>query len=212
MEWIIIIVVISAIVGVAFAIGRVSSKLRSENPFNSTPRVPITQADIGEVVKLSGDLRYAKRTPLTAPLTGRPCAGYQVVVEELRSTGGSYLGWDTVVEEGEIIDFWIEDDTGEAFVQVDDPSVLLSLEKHFSSGTVEEITPDLKSFLAKHNIKHKGLLLEKDIHYAEGLLEQGEEIAVIGVLAKDPETNRLIVRASEEQPLLITNELKLIDG
>lgn len=172
----------------------------------------------GEVVKLRGRLRYLK-PPVRAPITSRPCAAWHVVVVDANRRN------DALVDEREWVEFLLEDDTGRAVVDAVSPKFLIVLDAHLRSGLWEEPLGRARSFLEARGESTKGLFFNRELRYREGVLEEGEEVSVLGVgrWEPDPEPGsagargyrgqalRLRVREAPDGRLLITDDPSLLD-
>lgn len=181
-----------------------------------------TTADFPEntVGTVQGKLRYLGEAPLVAPLSGRPCAYYEVIVEQ----GGFNKEWKEIIRESDGDDFLLEDEHGLARVHMEDCEVLVSEDASFRSGTFQDATPELEAFLAEHgHTTSTDLGFNKTLRYREGVLEAGETVAVCGMGTRevdpDPRTarggyrenaSRLVLSASDEMPLYVSDSLSVL--
>lgn len=184
-------------------------------------RAPLrTTAEFPEntVGTVQGTLRYLEDAPLVAPLSGRPCAYYEVVVEESR--GKSELR--EIIRESEGRDFLLEDAHGRARVHMHGYEVLVVEDVHLRSGLFQNATPELERFLARHRETSTGWLFNKTLRYREGILEAGETVAVCGTGTRevDPDpraarggyresASRLVLSASD-MPLYVSDSLSAL--
>jgi hypothetical protein len=210
--FVVIVVVIIVLVAVFSKEARLKRKMRALRP------TPIDKAVSGQVTKLVGKL-VPVAPPILAPLSGKPCAFYEVVVEEWRRTGrsGSYV---RVIHETNGQDFLLEDATGRAFVRIAGAQTVVVRDGKFKSGTFNDASPTLQTFLDKHGRKSTGLLgFNKGMRYYEGVFEPGETVTVVGVAARehDPDPaagfagyreqpTRVIMARAGEQPLLVSDD------
>ena len=142
---------------------------------------------VGEVVRIVGRVRFADLEPLSAPVSNRRCAYYEIEVEE-RSGAGKNQSWSKVLEHKEhLARFVIEDGTGRVLVEPGAPRVVLELDTHLSSGMSKDPPLELRSFLMVHGIATEGLLFNKTLQYTEGALEEGERVAVLGRCWREPD-------------------------
>lgn len=159
---------------------------------------------------------------LTAPLSGRSCAYYEVIVEEKVSTGKSST-WRTIIREVEERDFLLDDGTGRARVEMVAVEAAVEKDGHWSSGTLNDATPVLEGFLQRHGFGSVGWLFNKTLRYREGVLEPGEEVAVLGwadhEIDPEPTTSgagyrdaptRVVVRSSVDVPLRVSDDPKTL--
>lgn len=145
----------------------------------SVPRVSVSDATEGSLVRIVGTLRAGART-LEAPLSGRPCACFRVEVDVRVSTGKS-SSWRNIIREEDGADFFVEDPSGRALVKGGTVEAAIVLDHHLKSGTFDDATPELEAYLARHGHKSTDFLgFNKAIRYREGVLEPGETVAVLG--------------------------------
>lgn len=211
---IIVIVVLGGIVTLAVVF---SKKAIIRRALKSAPLKRIHEVQNGEKARVVGRIVYAGKV-LTSPLSRRHCAAFHVEVQEYRRHGKSG-SWVTVINDEQKGDIVIHDGMGNAQIE---PSVisLMVQDANYSSGTFNDATPELQEYLRFHGRESTGLLgFNKQIRYKEGILEQGELIAAVGVgtwhsararninLAQD----RLLVLGPDEKgKLYITDDPGLI--
>lgn len=216
------IAVIVLAIAVVFVIGFLSwwfsADAQARRAMRAVPVRPIGEAIEGEKVRLIGPAEI--EAPLSAPLSGRPCAVWRVVVEErVRSGKNSY--WRTLVDESEAVEFRILDGTGKAIVKATHVQAVLDRDMEASSGMFNDAGPALEEFLAERGHSSKGWVFNKTMRYREGVLEPGESVCVVGVgtWESDPEERavadgyrtasqpkRLIVDAPADGPLLLSDQ------
>jgi hypothetical protein len=194
-----------------------SRRKRINRALASKPRALVRDAHgsvrlIGRI-RRSGDL-------LRAPLSGRPCIAYEVLVDEpglVSKRGGAE--WRRMVELREAQSFFVADESGEARIDTSGP-FLMSVD-YDRSGKTEGKYPgkhqDLASFLTSIDVVSTDWLGEWiSFRYAEGVLEDGELVTVSAdsVLEVDsggeragPRSppQRLVLRGTEALPLLISD-------
>jgi hypothetical protein len=133
----------------------------------------------GEIAKITGKVELAGE-PLTAPLSGRKCAYYYVLVEQRVSTGKS-SHWKTLIEEEVSGKFVIRDGYSCAYINSQSVKSYLVLDMKYSSGFLNDATAELEKYLGKHNKESENFIgTNKTIRYKEGILEEGEKIVVVG--------------------------------
>jgi len=175
-------------VGAALAIGAgiayrrfYSFEGRARRKLRKAPSRRIADVIDGEIVKVLGTLRYGERR-LEAPLTGRPCAAWKVVV-----FGNQGRDRTPTLEADETTDFLVEDDSGRAYVHVPLAVLAIVQDRHLRSGIVEEPTQRMQDFLFHRNWETHGLFLRRELRYQEAVLEEGEDVAVCGVAHWEPD-------------------------
>jgi hypothetical protein len=153
--------------------------------------------------------------PLLAPLTGRACTFWSVVVEE---HGRNTIR--TVLRRDQGKDFCITDDSGTMLVRVEGARLAVARDGRFSSGVLKDPTPELERFLAQNGVKTKGWFFNRKLTYHEAVIEPGEAVAVAGIAHAEavPRTAdradgeavmRLVLRGDRASPVLITDDPKL---
>lgn len=168
----------------------------------------------GARARIVGRLEHVEE-PLVAPLSGRRCAHYHVVVEV--SKGES--GWQRFVEDEEGRDFLLSDGTGRALVRMSGAEVAVTKDVHFRSGTFNAATPSLELFLAKHGRGIKDWFgFNRPLRYKEGVLEDGEEVTVCGVgrwedgQGAGNRERRLVLEGTVAHPLLVSDDTDVVRG
>ncbi len=197
-----------------------SKEARTKRALSNTERQAIGDAPEGTRIKVAGTLRFSG-DPIYAPLSGRPCAAWQVVIQEYRShgKGGSY---HTIVDDHQMVDFILEDGSGRAIVRASYGQLALAKDARFSSGTFDDAPPELERFLADRGKSSVGMLgFNKKMKYREGILEQGETVSVVGSGQWEPDPDpdaasrgggyrsaaqRLLVTATAEGELLVSDD------
>ena len=153
---------------------------------------------------------------LEAPLSGRRCVVYELVVEELAS--GSPSLWQHLLDLRQACPFLLEDDSGTARIDTVGPGFVALV--HDRVGVTSGIYPGnhlaLSTVLESCGILPMTFLGRwKPLRYAEGVLELGELVTVGGNGAREIDPGgdsashrsppqRLVIRGSEEEPLLIS--------
>jgi hypothetical protein len=175
----------------------------------------IRDAVDGTVVKVQGTVSYLG-TPLEAPLSGRPCAMWEVHVEE---RGGRRKGWHTLFEDFQCQPFVLDDGTGKAVVKAVIPRLVLVKDAQFQSQTFQDATDRLERFLAEHGEQSVGLFgFNRTLRYSEGIIEAGERLVVMGAGHWEPDPDgivrvgyrdapqRLVVEDPQDGHLLISDD------
>jgi len=153
---------------------------------------------------------------LEAPLSGRRCVVYELVVDELSIGSPSLLR--RLLDVRQACPFLLEDDSGTARVDTAGPGFVALV--HDRVGVTGGVYPGNHLELSKV-LESWGLLpmtwlgLWRPLRYAEGVLETGELVTVGGNGAHEIDQGgdspslrsppkRLVIRGSEAEPLLIT--------
>ncbi len=214
-------VTVSVAIGAVVVLGIVayfifSPTQRAKRRFKNTPLVPVSKCMIpGGPYRISGKLKYVE-TPIKAPMSNRPCAYFEFKVMEQRSSGKN-THWVTIIDHNAGGDFAVFDHSGTAGVELTDSKVLLTQDAAERSGTFNEATPELEAILNQYGHSGKGFFFNKNLRYTEGVLEEGEMVAVAGMVrveeALDPSSGlmrkRPVFASDESVKLVITDNPKL---
>jgi hypothetical protein len=169
----------------------------------------------GDIAKVVGHVEFVGE-PLIAPLSGRRCAYYYVLVEQLQSSGKS-SHWVKKIEEEVGGTFVIRD--GKYRAHISNDSILktyLVQDEEYESGFMNDATETLENFLRKHNMESENLLgFNKKLRYKEGVLEEGECMAVMGrgewknaqeVSLPGSFGKILVLSSTEEEPIYLSDD------
>ncbi|NVO09463.1 MAG: hypothetical protein HXX16_05825 [Bacteroidales bacterium] len=172
----------------------------------------------GEIAKVVGKVEFVGE-PLIAPLSGRRCAYYYVLVEQQKSSGKS-THWDTIIEEEVGGKFVIRDGRHCAHIDSRNVKSVLVEDRQYSSGYGNDATPELEKYLNKHGQKSEGIFgWNKNIRYKEGVLEEGELIAAMGkgewksaeqVQLPDTYDRVLEINSTEQEPVYLSDDPKTV--
>lgn len=148
--------------------------------------VSIEDAPSDAEVRITGTVAYVDEGgPLVAPISGRPCAAWQVLIEELVfEEGRKEPRWRRIMGEVKSRDFYVEDDTACAKVDGSQLDLLLTFDVHGEHRPgISEPHPRLAQLLYEEGLIHTtGMLVgcDKHVRYKEGILEAGERVSVVG--------------------------------
>ena len=147
----------------------------------------------------------AREELLVSPMGRHPCVYYRFQVRELRSTGGPHGGgqaWHTVVDDSRSIDVILEDDTGEARIDLRDAKVVLKTGKTVNSGTFNDPPENLRQLLQRRYGKStRGLLFNKRMQYFETILPDEARVIVVGEV--EPDSDGVPELCKGDVPLLV---------
>lgn len=176
----------------------------------------IRDARAGELVRITGKIRPIGE-PLRSPITGRSCVAFRSTLEESGGVKGTQ--WREVLREIEAVDFFLEDTTGRALIRTDAFEMLITDDTERCSGLLDDPTPDLQNFLARHRESYDGWLFNRTLRYKEGTFDAGEIVTVLGIARweADPDPDqtgtgyrdrpkRLVIEARPDGPVLATDE------
>ena len=182
-----------------------------------TRRTPIARAQRARTYKIVGTLEYVGE-PLRSPLSGRRCAAYEIVVIDKEHGNGIHSG--QVIRESFSRPFRIVDDTGTALIDASTSLVAIRVDRNTVSGAFDRPTPSEQRFLQRHGQASNEWFGGRSLRYEEGILEEGERVAVYGRGTWEPDPDavaqtrgyrdgppmRLHFRGTPQAPLLISDE------
>lgn len=176
--------------GIVFVWRWFSSIQTPSKAFWSTPRVAIGEIASPGLHKIAGRLSVEDRAPLLAPLSGRQCGAYEIIVEERGTNNNGTVHWNTVIHDVQVTPFILTDDTGRARVDPTYAEMAITKDGSSHSGTFNDATPREQAFLSAHQEDSVGFLFNRTLRYREGVLEIGERVAVMGPgsIVPDPES------------------------
>jgi hypothetical protein len=196
-----------------------SKKNRMLREFKKTRKKSINSIKRNEYAKIIGKAKHVGE-PLVAPLSGRKCVYYHVVVEVKGDKS-----WRKIIDDVKSQDFFISAASEMAIVKTSNlraDSKYIHLVKDFSknSGFRKDAPENLEAYLKKHGKKSTGLFgVNKQMRYREGVIEIDENIAVKG-MAEWESLNEpingysyskiLTLTGTKKQKLLVTDEPKAL--
>jgi len=116
---------------------------------------------------------------LRAPMTGRECVAYVLLVHEYR---GRRVGWEQILEVSEAVSFAVTDDTGRAVVRARESSLALVMDRSTQSDSLLPASSRLDELLEARGMTSVGRMLK----YEEGALLVGERTTVFGAGRSEP--------------------------
>jgi hypothetical protein len=179
------------------------------------PRTRIREAAEG-LLRVGGRVRR-RGEPLTAPVSGRACVAFQLLIEEQTSDG-----WATALDLRDIQPFVLADESGEALVDTSGPFVL-ALMADERGGTGRFDTIGLARLQALRSFVGSRAGDSRKLRYKECILKEGELVSVGGrgtrevsgdARSVDPREppQWLVPRGTAEDPLLISDSLEANGG
>jgi hypothetical protein len=170
----------------------------------AAPRVTIRDAQPGAPVRLVGRVRIAKA--LCAPLSGRACAGYRVVVHRPDEE-------EPLLDLSDARRFELEDETGLAVVEAE-RAVAISCEQSLVKlgGGLDDAPPALSELLDRHAVE--GPSFWRVLRVAEHVLAADGQVVAYGFVDVEAGGASASYRAAGKvvvvrQPLWITDDSSL---
>lgn len=169
----------------------------------------------GDIAKVVGNVEFVG-DPLIAPLSGRRCAYYYVLVEQLESSGKS-SHWVKKIEEEVGGTFVIRDGRYRAHINSDSTlKTYIVQDEEYESGYHNDATETLENYLRAHDMESENRLgFNKRLRYKEGVLEEGECMAAMGrgewknareVNLPDSFGKILVLSSTDEEPIYLSDD------
>lgn len=178
---------------------------RARRELERAPILAIAAVRPGTTARITGTVEYFDGE-LVAPLTGRTCAYYLVLIQEYRSNGKSG-SWVEILREEQHLDFLVRDATGVAQIRMDSPHALVVHDHKTRSGTFDDATEIEAAFLRRFDKTSTNFLgLNRGLRYNEAVLEFGEKITVLGATRAGEGEVRFVIEAPPEGKLLLSDE------
>jgi hypothetical protein len=185
--------------------------------------VPIRDLSDGAVARVTGRIEHV-RPALVAPLSGRSCACFHLLVEQVGPPGALVPSWSTVVDAMTPAEFLIRDATGAVLVRPTASTLLLVKDYHELSSPRDEPSAALKEFLARHG-RSDAVVSDSWTRILEGVLEAGERVAVLGRVRMEPDPDvraiggsyraramrTVLAEPGASEPMLISDDPQAID-
>lgn len=154
---------------------------RIKRQLKQAPRKPIRLIKNGETVQLSGTIEIIGE-PIEAPLSGRTCGYYHIIVEREIPHARRSRYVETFIEEEGRCPYLIKDGNHFAFVEQSNLLTKVKKDRTFSTGYPDDWNERLQQFLLRHEDKTNDWhSFNCTLDYFEGILEQGEKVIVSGV-------------------------------
>lgn len=158
-----------------------SRENRIARRFKKTKEHDISVCDDGRLNKVVGKVVYG-REQLIAPLSGRTCTAYCVKV--IQTTIGSQDAQEhtEILNDEHCVDFFIEKKGALAYIKSNPSELLLHQDANYHSEKLDDASSQrFDGYLNQFDLKSTGVLgFKKELEYREGILEEGEAVAVLG--------------------------------
>jgi hypothetical protein len=204
MEFLVVIIIVVALGAIVLGLF-FNHDAKVKRAIRNVPKSEIANVSGGQIAKIVGEISYIKE-PLISPLTGRPCACYEIIVEEYKSNGKSG-SWRKIIHEQDRRDFLVSDGTGRALIKVEGAKISFHKDTHMRSGTFNDATPELNEYLQKHGKESTTWIgTNKSLRYKEGILEAKESIAICGYAQREPDADAGNAAGYRDQPTRLAFE------
>jgi E3 ubiquitin ligase len=131
----------------------------------------------GEVGRVAGTVRAHQRR-LLAPLTGRPCVYYEVIVEQVAASGLRLC-----FVECETVPFVLEDGSGCGIVEPRGAEVAAAFDHTEELTEYDQPTPEQAAMLARNSRRGE----RSSLRFREALIVEGERVTVVGTAFRRPD-------------------------
>jgi molybdopterin converting factor small subunit len=143
--------------------------------------------------QIKGRVRGSAPT-LLSPMSNLPCVYYEFLVKQrvhVRVKGESTL--KTVVKDIQGVPCMVEDGTGSAAVELMAADMELYQDHQDSSKTFKSPSSAMREMLKqRYQFSTKGAFLNKELFYEETILEEGDEVYVLGQVETAPDGPRFV--------------------
>ena len=213
-------IALAVIAAIVFFSHYFSKKATVIRKLKKAPLKKISGFTNGETARIAGKVQCTGE-PLTAPLSGRKCACFSVLVEQKVSSGKS-SHWKKLIGEEVAGEFVVRDGNSYARVDFSHVTSYIVLDRNYSSGFFQDATEELTRYLHRHGVESENYFgWNRTIRYREGILEEGEMIAVVGKgtwervdtgQLSDEYGKVLRISAPEEAPVYLSDDPKTTTG
>ena len=176
--------ILVGIAGLVFVVAYFSRDAKLKRLLRATPVCPLAQLTAHDAGRVVGKAR-AYRETLDAPLTGRKCLYYEVIVNQ---KSGKH--WHRILRETQGVEFLVDDGTGKALVDPNRAEVVVTIDGNSGSGTFDDADPAQEALLARHGHKSTGLMFNKTLRYTEAIIGVGEQVSALGRRAEASSASR----------------------
>lgn len=203
--------------------------------FKEIKLVSLSSCKSGEPVRIQNKL-IPLENDLTSPITNRSCRAYIITakkeVERVAHNGNNVTtntGWETIKTVQKGADFIVECGNHFAYVSCESANLSIQNDYHYEKLSCQSFKPKDKE-KAINALKEMGVLHHSFISYHEaisfdeGVLEQGEEVAVVGTgIWKNTEDilgfpsslshidKVFFIKATENEPVYISDSKDILE-
>ncbi|WP_421919463.1 hypothetical protein [Marinifilum sp.] len=173
-----IIIIFAVIVAIVFLmVFFFSKKAIVKRKLKQSERKSLSDFRSGETARIVGKVKFVE-DPLIAPLSGRRCSYYHILIEQKKSSGKSST-WYTLVNEERNSKYLIKDGSKYAYINDSFLKSYIVYDAKYRLGFLNDPTENMESLLSSKGIDTTGFFgLNKTLRCKEGVLEQDEEIAI----------------------------------
>jgi len=152
--------------------------------------------------------------PLVSPMTRRECVFYEFRVEERRTRifrqrrhGPPEADWVTIVHDRQSTRFALEDESGEAEIDLDGGEVTMKDVARNNTGMFQSVPPELERVLRnRYGTSTRGLIFDKVLRYTEVVIEEGDRLIALGEARAKKRGKGHVVGKGDKVPLLVSDK------
>ena len=191
-----------------------STLAKTKRKFKNIASTQIFKFKNGDIGKVIGKVENIKE-PLIAPLSGKKCVYYEVIVSD--SSGEDNI---LLLKEKKYHHFYIVNSSGKAFVKIDKDTICeITSDIDANTGFWKKPKKEMKVLLEKHKIKQKNFLdFNKSLNFIEKRYDVGEQIGVLGkgywVISPEKlnQSNKKVLtfKSLQDAPLFISDNPKTL--
>ncbi len=212
-----IIVGLIGVAGLIFLFSYYSKKAVVIRTLRKYPKTAISSLQENRLAKVIGKAKPIKEV-LYAPLSGRKCVLYRVIVEQ--KTGDKNQHWRKIINDEKFDNFLLESYSGKALIKMQDYKGYFVEDAIYRSGHFNDPTIKLENYLQLHGKKSSDFFgFNKALRYKEVIVEVGEKIAVMGMVKyekisqyglTDSYSKIPVLQSAEKNKLLISDYPKAL--
>lgn len=179
-----------------------SAEQKAKRVMLAEPLTPISGLVPGDRARVAGRVRLLD--PLEAPLSGRDCAYWHVLVEEHRGKNS----WYTVAQGDDSAPFLLADGGREVRVDPRRARMLVRRESAGHTGAFDPASDRERRLLQRLGVAPTSFLgLNRHFRFTEGRIDAGEAVAVLGTaqLREIGGATELLVEPGAEGELIVSD-------
>ncbi len=214
MEGIVALIVVGLIIGFPVYFLYIAGPARVTNKLHSIKNKKIADVKEGEITSIKGRVIYLGKT-FAAPASGRKCVYCHIIVEKEGRNSKGGRNWYEIIDDEMAGDIVIYDGEDYAVINTNLVDSYLVQDREYFSGSKKTAPGKTEEFLKKHGHKLTDLFgFDNEFRYKEGVLEQGEIIAVVGKATwklqnefdfKIP-AKKILVLTAESDPVYLSDD------
>ena len=159
--------------------------MKRKKLMESLPTSKIRSLAVG-VSEIHGKVLPSKSGIIKSPFSNQDCVCSRITIEE-SSRFSKYRHWHVVKNLVWGHNFFLEDETGQVLVDLQDAELDIPVSFEFYSGLGTSPTPRVVEFLKKNNMNHEGFLgINRSLRYTELIIRPRDELYVLGRVDVNP--------------------------